>query len=320
MRETYTTIKNRHFRNIGKAGQTSDTDLTADFDANLGSRYQLILANLASYINQTPRTDTTVASTQYYDYPPGIVSLDNISITIGSFTYTLSPIYEQSTWNQLNAMSIQPSAIPQFYFPRKDDYGIWPIPQGAYTINYYTFDRDRNLSVADYTDGMALCTTADATVVGTNTTWTSAMVGRWFAITATTIPGQGYYYRVSSVTDTTHLELDRNWNAATMASAATYKIGESPEIPEESHILLPSGTAADYYAGPRNDITKATWWNNVFWTGDGNNNERDKNSKNIRGGLIGLIQSYENRDKSNLVYKVSRPMSPYWKLFATTLS
>ena len=321
MRLTYSDILTRHFTNIGKYGQTSDAALLSDFNSNLGTRYQLLLANLASYINQSPRTTTTVASTQYYDYPPGIISLDNISITVGSFTYTLSPIYDQALWNQLNAMQIQPSAIPQFYFPRKDDYGTWPIPQAStYTINYYTFDRDRNLSVADYTTGTALCTTSDGIVEGTGVAWSSAMVGRWFTITDTTVPGQGYWYRIASVTDGDTLELDRNWNTATMGSAATYRIGESPEIPEEAHILLASGTAADFYAGLRNDIAKATWWNNVFWTGDGNNNSRDKNDKNISGGLIGLIKNYEDRDKSNLVYKVGRPLSPYYKVFASSIS
>jgi hypothetical protein len=216
-------------------------------------------------------------------------------------------------------MQIQPTAIPQFYFPRKDDFGIWPVPTSAYSINYNTFDRDRNLSVADYAVGTALCTNSSTSVVGTSTTWTAGMVGRWFTITDTTVPGQGYWYRVAGFTDATHITLDRPWNAATIATS-TYRIGESPELPEEAHILLADGTASDYYAGLRNDSAKATWWNNKFYTGDGNNNIRDKNSKDIMGGLIGLIKSYENRDKSNLVYKVARPRSVYWKIFGSSIS
>lgn len=319
MRKSYSDLLSQHFRNIGKASQTGDTTLLADFNANLGSRYQLILANIASYINQSSRTSSTVASTQYYDYPPGIVSLDNMKITIGSFSYTLSPIYDQATWNQLNTMTIQPTAIPQFYFPRKDDFGIWPIPTAVWTITYYTFDRDRNMSVADYSTGTALCTTASAAVVGTGTTWTSAMVGRWFTITDTTVAGQGYWYRVEAVTDATHLTLDRNWNASTIATS-THRIGESPEIPEETHILLADGTASDYYAGLRNDPKTANLWDSKFWTGSMSNTSRDKNDKNISAGLIGLIKNYENRDKSNLIYKMQRPMSPFWKVWATTLS
>jgi uncharacterized phage-associated protein len=83
---------------------------------------------------------------------------------------------------------------------------------------------------------------------------------------------------------------------------------------------LANGTAADYYGGLRNDQTNANIFDNLFWTGSRSNTSRDKNDKNISSGLIGLIKNYENRDKSNLVYKTSRPMSPYWKIWATTLS
>jgi hypothetical protein len=397
MRLTYSDIKSAHYRNIGKYGQETDPATLADFNASLGQRYQLILANIASYINQSPRTDTTVASSkystgtalctngdatvtgtdtvwtdamagsifmitdttvaghhypykvlsrtsavsielteqwraattvtstysietpQYYAYPPGIVSLDNIAVTIGNFKYTLSPIYDQATWNQLNAMQIQPTAIPQFYFPRKDDFGIWPVPTSAYSINYNTFDRDRNLSVADYTAGTALCTNCSTSVVGTSTTWTAGMVGRWFTITDTTVSGQGYWYRVAGFTDATHITLDRPWNSATIATS-TYRIGESPELPEEAHILLANGTASDYYGGLRNDQDKAAIFDNFFWTGNRSNTSRDKNDKNISAGLIGLIQNYENRDKSNLIYKLQRPRSVYWKILGSTLS
>ena len=318
---TYQDIKLAHFRNIGKSDQLNDATLLADFNYNLGNRYQLILANIASYINESPRTTSTVAAQQYYDYPPGIVSLDNISITIGSMQYTLSPIYDQATWNQFNALQIQPSAIPQFYFPRKSDYGIWPIPQAStYTINYFTFDRDRNMAVDDYTGGTIILTNGDKTVAGTSTAFTSAMVGRFLTVTNTATPGQGYWYRVASVASPTSLELDKIWASDTTAVAVTYRIGECPQIPEEAHILLPDGTACDFFAGLRAAIDKSTWWENKFWAGSGNNNSRDKNDKNISSGLIGLIKNYEDRDKSTLIYKTQRPMSPYWKIFAQSLS
>lgn len=397
MKLTYSTILSQHFRNIGKAGQETDTQLLADFNASLGTRYQTILGALSSYINESSRTSVTVAATTYStgtalctngdatvtgidtvwtdsmvgslfaitdttvpgnyrwytvlsvtsgteleltqawestttvtstytiktsaynSYPPGVVSLNNISVTIGSVTYTLSPIYSQTTWSQLNSMQIQPTAIPQFYFPRKDDFGIWPIPTDDYVINYNTFDRDRNMLVADYSSGTALCTNSSTSVVGTTTTWTAGMVGRWFTITDTTKAGQGYWYRVAGFTDTTHITLDRPWNAATIATS-TYKIGECPELPEESHVLLAYGTAADYYGGLRNDQTTASVFDNLFWTGSRSITSRDKDDKNISGGLIGLIKDYENRDKNRLIYKTDRPMSPYDKVWSTTLS
>ena len=318
MRLTYTNIFDAHRRNLGLSGSV-DSDILADFQYNLGQRYQLILANLSSYLNQDDTIVSTVAAQQYYSYPPGLINLDSVKITIGSVTYTLSPIYDQVTWNQLNALQFQPSAIPQFYFPRKDDFGIWPIPQAVYTLTFYAFMRDRNLLVDDYTAGTALCTTADATVTGTSTTWTAAMVGRWFTITDTTKAGQGYWYRVATYTSATSIELDRPWNAATITTS-TYRIGESPELPEETHILLADGTAADFYSGLRADPTKATWFENKFWTGSGNNNNREIGKAELGGGLLGIVNNYSNRDKRHLIYKNTRPMSAFWKIWATTLS
>ena len=319
MRLSYTDILNAHFRNIGKAGQTTDPILLADFQYNLGQRYQTILGAISSYINEDTLTASTVASQQYYYYPPGIQTVDNVKITIGSISFTLSPIYDLATWNQLNSMTIQPTAIPQFIFPRKSDFGIWPIPSAVYTITMGSFMRDRNLLVDDYTAGTVALTLGSATVTGTSTTFIDAMIGRWFTVTSTTVRGRGYWYRIAGYTSANVITLDTTW-AGPNTATASYRIGESPELPEEAHIILPDGTASDYYAGLRNDSEKANEWDNKFWTGSRANESRDVNDKNISAGLIGLIKQYKNRDRSNLIYKTERPMSPYWKVFSTTIS
>lgn len=319
MRLTYSSILNAHFRNIGEAAHITDTTLLADFNYNLGTRYQTIWAALAEYINSQTFTDTTVAGQQYYNNPVGNQSLDEVTITIGSVQYPLSTIYSQHSWNQLNAMQIQPSAIPQFLFPRQLDYGIWPIPQAPYTITINAFQRDRDLSVIDYSNGTVSLTNGDATVTGSGTIFTPAMVGRWFTITDTSVPGQGYWYKIVTYTSATSIELNQPWNAAD-AAGKSFLIGESPQLPEEAHILLPVGTAADFYMGLRNDSVKATWFNNVFWTGDGNNNIRDFGNSNVAGGLIGLWNRYQGRDRKSLIQRQPNVGSPTWKIWAETIS
>ena len=316
---TYTALKEAHFRNIGKAGQFADTNLLADFQFNLGTRYQMVMASLSSYINQDTLTALTVASQQYYYYPVGTVGIDSATITIGSVKYTLTPIYDQHTWNTINAMALQPSAIPQFIFARKNDFGIWPIPTDVYTITFQRFFRDRNLLVDDYEVGTCIVTNDDATVTGTGTTFTAAMVGRWFSVSQTSTPGQGYWYRVASVTDTTHLELDTLWAAAS-ASTVTYTIGEAPEIPAEGHTILVDGTTADFYSGIRNSATNAIRFDNKFWTGTFTNASRELDDKNITAGLIGMIRRYEDRDRDIIVYRQPSIISPQNKIFSQTIS
>lgn len=320
MRATYSSLLSTHFRYIGNPTQTADATLLADFQYSLGNRYQMVMGTLSSYINQDTLTASTVAAQQYYYNPVGTVGIDSASITIGSVQYTLTPIYDQYIWNMLNAMQIQPTAIPQFIFPRKDDFGIWPIPQAVYTINFQRFFRDRNMLVADYTTGLVVATSGSAIITGSGgATFTPAMVGRWFTITDTTIPGRGYWARIGGYTNGTTLTLETDWWAATTV-ASTYIIGESPEMPEEGHSMLPYGTAADFYAGLRSDTTKAAYFDNMFWSGSGANSSRDLNDKNITSGLIGLLRKYKDRERSVIVQREPRILPPAYKIFAQSLS
>lgn len=318
MRLTRDAIYNQYLRNIGKVG-TTESSITADFNLNLGQRYQLILATLKDYQTQQPYSTTTIASQQYYPYPAGHIMNDDVVVTIGSVQYPLTTIYSQHQWDVLNAIQIQPTAIPQFIFPRRDDFGIWPIPRDAYPLTYYYFLRDRNLTIADYAVGTVSLIAGSATVTGSGTTFTPAMVGRWFTVTDATAPGQGYWYRISAYTSATSITLSRVYTGST-ASGVTYNIGESPEIPEEGHIILVDGVTADFYAGLRNDNTSATWYNNKFWTGDGNNPSRDMGSDKITGGLIGLATRYSGRDDKRIIKRQPNIFPPSYKIWASSIS
>lgn len=319
MKLTYSDIKDQYLRNIGLAS-SSDATILANFQVALSHRYQLVLSHLKDYQTQDQKTASTVASQQYYSYPVGVTRVTTASITIGSVTYPLQIINSQYSWNVLNAIQIQPSAIPQFIFPRRSDFGIWPIPQAVYTINFYHFIRDRNLAVDDYTGGTISLTAGDTTVTGTSTAFTAGMVGRWLTVTDTSNPDYGYWYRITDYSSATSIEIENSWQGTTTASAVTYKIGQCPEIPDEGHIILVDGATADYYSGSRANKEDATWWNNKFWTGDGNNNDRRIGDDNIKGGLIGLINSYADRDNSALVRRQPKVFPPQFKVFAQTIT
>jgi len=282
----------------------------------LGPKYQLILAELTTHKTQPPpKTSSTVADQVYYHYPPDVVDIENVQITVNSVKYPLDTIHSQSIWNWLNSLTIQASAIPQFIFPRRDDFGIWPTPQAVYTITFDFHMRDRNLTTADYTTGSVAVTENSATVTGTDTTFTANMVGRWFQVTTNT--KDSYWYRVASYTSATVIALESAYEGAT-GSTLVYKIGESPEIPEEGHILLADSVTSSWYAGPGQDTQKATWWDNVFWTGSGNNASRD--ISNTNGGLLGLKKRYASRSNSRIIRRAKRLNTFNSKIWATTIS
>jgi len=314
MKLTRTDLKNKYLINIGKQGAV-DTTLIADFNMNLSQRYQMVLSHLQDYQTQKTVTTSSVAAQQYYHYPLGITKIDNVYATINNVKYPLETVNSQLTWNIFNAIQIQPSVFPRFIFPRRDDFGIWPIPQTVYTITFSSFIRDRDLLVDDYTTGTVTIDNGSATLVGIGTAWTAAMVGRFFQVTDTANADYNWWYRISGYNTAQSLTLENSWQGTTIAAGVAYRIGQCPEIPEEGHIMLVDGVTADYYSGIRADVDKGTAWNNRFWTGDMNNNTRKLGDDNIKGGLIGLVNKYADRDNHALVTRrknVWTPASRVW--------
>lgn len=263
------------------------------------------------------QTATAVASQQYYHNPPGFVNIEDVYVTTSSSStvkYVLRAVDSQKDWDELNAIQFTGSAIPQYFFQRRDDFGIWPTPQdstGTIYVNY-TY-RDRNLSNADYTTGTVTVTNDSQTVTGSGTTFTAQMIGRWFQLT-----GQdGYWYRISNQSSTTAITLESAFQG-TSGNTLNYRIAETPEIPEDGHELLVYGVTADILMGLKQDIAKGNGWNNMFWTGDFGNNSRD--ASNIRGGLIGLKKRYSSRSNSAIIRRgISRRRSQS-KIWAQSIS
>jgi hypothetical protein len=326
MRLTYSDLWDQFQRNINAVG-TNDANIKAEFNTALGTVYQLMLSVLTNYKTTRQSSFVTVTgampnsnpANQYYPYPEGEIIIEGITVTVGSVNFPLKIINSLYNWQQLNSILVQASALPQFYFPRADDFGIWPIPQAPYTgeISYYY--RDRNLTIADYKAGSIAVTANSATIVGTSTTFTPAMVGRWFTVTDPTVSGQGYWYRISGYTDANHLTLGWPYTG-TSASGVTYKIGETPEIPEEGHAILVDGVTAEFYAHMRKDLANASLFSNKFWTGDPNNKDRIEGNTKIAGGLIALSNRYSNREDTRVINKKPKLNPLQSKVWATSLS
>ena len=326
MKLSYTDLQAQFLRNINFVGSL-DTNIIADFNLNLGNRYQLIQAKLANYITQNQTTLSTVANQQYYDYPLGIMDIENVVVTVGNVNYPCDVINSQYNWNILNAIQIQASAIPQFIFPRSPylpaasggGFGIWPVPQAVYTVTFYQHGRTRNLSVDDYTTGTVSLTNGSGTITGSGTTFISPMVGRFLQVTDVTNPGYGYWYLISGYSSATSLSMVPTWQGTT-GSGLTYRIGEVPNLPDEGNIILCDGATADFFGGIRLDVTKFTWWNNKFWTGDPNNAARDEGNVDIAGGLIGMMNRYAERNNPRLIQTKPKLSPLNYQVWATTLS
>lgn len=188
-------------------------------------------------------TDATVASTAAYNLPKDFHRMRDFKITVGSIDYYPDFISSREDWTKITGgmNSSTTSDIPEFFTLHRGQFHVWPTPAtsaNTITIDYYKLDRDYTTAdFTDYSTGTIGVTNADATVTGAGTTFAATMVNRYFRADL-----DGYWYKILTFTDTTHVELDRTFEGTTIASAGTYLIGTVPDFsaqyPEANMILV----------------------------------------------------------------------------------
>lgn len=289
------------FRDDTGNHNNADTALQTYFLNKLTSRYQKAFSEINNRQTQKVLTGSTVVNQQFYHYPPGILDLADCTVTINGLAYPVITDDSILQWDRINLVLISTTALPQFIFPRKDDFGIWPIPQGVYTMTITVQLRDRTPNnILDYSGGTINATNNSTTIVGSGTSFGAFMKGYWFVMNDVSQPGEGYWYRIASVTDSTHLTLETFYTQDSVTSAA-YRIGQSFELPEEVHDDLIQGVVADYYRGPRSDMAKADECDNIFWTGNSKTNVRE--GMTFTGGILGAKQRYAGRADGAIVWQ-----------------
>ena len=118
------------------------------------------------YFNERSYSTVTASGTQFYNLPPQVKKLINITVLIGSTLWQPKECPSREYWDYLNTISFNQD-YPSFFFVYDGQVGLWPTPassSNAITMHYKT--RIADLSMADVTS-----TTASTTVsVTTNTT------------------------------------------------------------------------------------------------------------------------------------------------------
>lgn len=203
---------------------------------------------------------TSVASQQFYDLPIDFGRFKGLYTTNGTTRIYPKLITSREQWDKINATTSVTSDTPEYVFIFNKQIGFYPKFASADLISTLIYHiRYRDLSVADYTTGTitSLANGAKA-VVGSSTVWTSAMIGRYLQISEAQ-GGDGYWYRISSVTDNTHLTLDKNYEGTSIAAAtATYTIGQCSPLPEDYQILPIFDSLELYFTSVKPDTAKMT--------------------------------------------------------------
>jgi hypothetical protein len=281
-----------------QGGVSDTTTPTKTFlKQRINERYQLVADKLKTFANSVPITALTEAGNQYYANPRNLKSIEGISVTVGSMVRHLKPKNSQEVWDKLNVVTVT-SDMAEYYFRRRDDYGIWPVPSNdGNTISITHTQTAYPLTAEDYTTGTVSVSVNNQTVEGAGgMTWnTSVKAGYWFSLADTNGEPRGSWYRIAGITDADTLTLETYFEEPT-ETGAKYIIGETPEIPEEGHVLLGIGAIADFYLLRRKDTETGTRFNNMFWTGSPNIVPNFARPDQNTGGLFGLIASSQDRD------------------------
>ncbi len=206
-----------------------------------------ILAREDWTFNRKNSTQDTVADQQYYDLPYNCWRLRKITVNVSNTVYTPAEVKDEVSWSILNRVSTS-SSIPTHYFvkPSTNEFGLYPIPStNGYTITQTFQKKVKDLGVSDYSVGTVTATNGSTAIVGSGTTFTSAMVGRYIKVT-------DFWYEIESFTDATHITIDRNFGETT-TSGSSYTISEVIPLPDGFENLPLWGALAAYFDSRENE-------------------------------------------------------------------
>ena len=169
---------------------TTDATIKDFIKRKINRRYEKATSKLNTWTQSVQRTATTGDADgddqQYYANPPNLNEIESIVVTIDEKDHTLVPVYSQVEWDALNAQTTTAS-WPSRYFPRAEDYGIWPIPpedDGTITITYTR--RATPLYFENYDTGTVTATQDDQTITvagGANLSEGGVKADFWFVLT-----------------------------------------------------------------------------------------------------------------------------------------
>lgn len=247
--KSYTTGRNL----CGSLTKKTDSGHLTLMDELANDDYRALLSMRDWPFMERLRTLTTVASQQYLALPYDCDRVRAVAAIVSDTRYAPRRSPSQEHWDRLNQASSS-SDTPEWWKQIGDRLYFWPTPSaGGATVNVMQKCRVIDLSVADYTAGTIVTATNGATaIVGSGTTWTDQMVGRWMRITYadTDNTGDGLWYEIAGFTDATNLTLARAYGGNSIAAgSASYAVGQMPLLPEAFHDLPWWWAAGTYWTG-----------------------------------------------------------------------
>lgn len=264
--KTYTILRNLY----GSLTKNTSTENLTLGDQLINDEHRHLCSLRDFEFLHRARTLTTTASTQFYALPYDVEQVDSISVVVDDQTYTPRPVRTREEWDRLNSSTVTSDSVER-YCVFNGQVGLYPIPAtSSNTITVSGKIRPIDMNTADITSSTITTLANGGTALTVSGGLTTQMGGFWirptFSTTANT--GDGQWYELSSVTNSTTAVLVRKYGGASIAvGTAPCTIAQVPLLPEAFHDL-PVYLAAATYWDKEGDIKRATSYRNKY--------ERDK--------------------------------------------
>lgn len=193
---------------------------------------------------------TTEKDIDSYVFPRYVGRVRDLKFTSGTVLYVVNEVRTVDEWTDLKS-GTSTSNIPTHYMLLRDSNNqmrlhIHPTPSVAdLTITVYYTLLQSEMTVADYTTGKVdIVTNGNGTVVGSGTTWTAIMVGRWIQLP------DNYWYNITARASDTSITVSPVYQGVSQATGAneSYVLGEKSLLPPPFSMLPIWATIRDIEA------------------------------------------------------------------------
>lgn len=240
------------------------------------------------YFNERSYTISSVANQQFYNLPPQIKKLINVTVNIGGVLWQPKECPSREYWDYLNTITFS-QAFPSYFFVYNGQVGIWPTTSNTgdtITMNYKT--RIIDLSQADVTNTSSGTTVNVTTLTPTITAVASAfvnwMAGNWIRIpfsSTNSTSGDNQWYQIATVATSTSITLKNNYTGSTVTGGA-FTVGETPILPEDYQDLPLYRLGVIYYTTRFPDPIRAQQYQSLWDVGEAKlNDEFGSKSTNV---------------------------------------
>ncbi len=233
------------------------------------------------YFNERSYTTTTIAGQQFYNLPPQVKKLLNVTVSIGSVLWQPKECPSREYWDALNVIQFTQD-FPSFFFVFNGQLGIFPTPSttgNVLTMNYKT--RIIDLSQSDVTNFTATSsptvsiTASTSMVASTSPVFLNWMTNNWIRVpfsSTNSASGDNQWYQINLVASPTAVYLKNNYSGTTI-SGAGFTVGEVPILPEDYQDLPLYRLGIIYYTTRYPDLARAQQYQALWDTGEAKLNE-----------------------------------------------